>query len=112
MSNQEMGTGRKATSRTGGKGGGTVAHPGGGAGASTGGGRAATARSSARVAKPQRPPTPMELLRDQVARELGLMDKVAAEGWGGLTAAESGRVGARMSQHLKALRQAGAQLPG
>lgn len=35
----------------------------------------------------------MRLLKEEAARELGLWDKVVADGWGGLTAAESGRVG-------------------
>lgn len=35
----------------------------------------------------------MRLLKEEVARELGLWDKVMSSGWGGLTAAESGRVG-------------------
>lgn len=35
----------------------------------------------------------MRLLKEEVARELGLWDKVMSSGWGGLTAAESGRIG-------------------
>jgi hypothetical protein len=52
------------------------------------------ARSS-RTAKPE--PTPEQIrraaLKAEAARRLGLLDKVAEVGWGGLTAAESGRVG-------------------
>lgn len=77
-----------------------------------GGKKAAGSKAASQVRRETRPPTPMEILRDQVARELGLMDKVAAEGWGGLTAAESGRVGARMSQHLRQRQETTKQPPG
>ncbi|WP_102410423.1 spore protein [Beduinella massiliensis] len=33
----------------------------------------------------------------EAARELGLMDRLLEVGWAGLTAAESGRVGGRIS---------------
>jgi hypothetical protein len=37
-------------------------------------------------------------LKIEVARELGLWEKVQQVGWGGLTAAESGRVGGMMTR--------------
>jgi hypothetical protein len=40
-------------------------------------------------------------LKMAVARELGLWDKVQRVGWGGLTAAESGRIGAWMRRFQK-----------
>jgi hypothetical protein len=50
-------------------------------------------------------PTPEELarfrLKEEVAKSLGLWDKVASVGWGGLTAAESGRVGAVLARRLR-----------
>jgi hypothetical protein len=32
-------------------------------------------------------------LKYEIAQELGLMDKINEDGWGGLTAKESGRIG-------------------
>ncbi len=43
----------------------------------------------------------MRLLKEQVVRELGLWDKLAAEGWGGLSARESGRVGGVVARRLR-----------
>ena len=37
----------------------------------------------------------------QVARELGLMDKVVREGWKSLSAKETGRIGGLMSRRRK-----------
>ena len=52
-----------------------------------------------------RPLSPEERLKYQVARELGLLPKLLAVGWAGLSTAESGRiggkVGARLRQHRK-----------
>lgn len=45
--------------------------------------------------------SPMGLLKREVVEKLGLLDKVKSSGWGGLTAAESGRVGALMNRLLK-----------
>lgn len=42
-----------------------------------------------------------EALKLQVARELGLMDKVMREGWKGLSAKETGRIGGLMSRRQK-----------
>jgi hypothetical protein len=35
----------------------------------------------------------------EIARELGLLDKVRAVGWAGLTAKETGRIGGLMHKH-------------
>ncbi|HYG57881.1 MAG TPA: small, acid-soluble spore protein, alpha/beta type [Symbiobacteriaceae bacterium] len=45
--------------------------------------------------------TPLDLLKLEIASELGLADKVASEGWGGLTAVETGRVGGILNRKLK-----------
>ena len=37
--------------------------------------------------------TPQELMRFEVAQELGLDDKIVSGGWGALSARESGRIG-------------------
>ena len=42
-----------------------------------------------------------EILKMQVARELGLMDKVMRDGWKSLTAKETGRIGGLMSRRQK-----------
>lgn len=45
--------------------------------------------------------TPLDVLKLEIARELGLGEKVASEGWGMLTAAETGRVGGMLHKRLK-----------
>ncbi len=42
-----------------------------------------------------------EAMKLQVARELGLMDKVMREGWKSLSAKETGRIGGLMSRRQK-----------
>lgn len=49
----------------------------------------------------ERPDTPMERLKLLIVGELGLLDKVKADGWGGLSAAESGRVGGLMAKRMR-----------
>ncbi|MBC7960112.1 MAG: small, acid-soluble spore protein, alpha/beta type [Vallitaleaceae bacterium] len=39
-----------------------------------------------------------EALKNEIAQELGLMDKVKATGWKSLTAKESGRIGGLISK--------------
>lgn len=48
-------------------------------------------------------------LKTEAAHALGLWEKVQREGWGGLTAAESGRVGGYMTRVRFAARRAGSQ---
>lgn len=50
----------------------------------------------------------LDRMKRNVAKELGLWAKVRAEGWGGLTAAESGRVGGIMTHRLRHRRSARA----
>ena len=38
-----------------------------------------------------------EAAKEEIAKELGLWDKVQAQGWAGLTAEESGRLGGVLS---------------
>ena len=42
-------------------------------------------------------------LKEEIARELGLWDKVQAAGWSGLSAAESGRIGGEFAKRKKAV---------
>lgn len=41
----------------------------------------------------------------EIASELGLMDKVMSEGWGGLTAKETGRIGGLITVRKKKLKK-------
>lgn len=45
--------------------------------------------------------TPSDLLKMEIADELGLMPKVRLVGWGGLSAAETGRIGGIMTRKLR-----------
>lgn len=45
--------------------------------------------------------SPMGLLKREAAEKLGLVEKILAQGWGGLSAAESGRVGALVNRVLR-----------
>lgn len=63
-------------------------------------------KKSAAVAAPaaQKKPkeiTPLDLLKLEIATELGLGEKVAMDGWGMLTAVETGRVGGILNKRLK-----------
>ncbi|MTI49535.1 small, acid-soluble spore protein, alpha/beta type [Sporosalibacterium faouarense] len=46
--------------------------------------------------------TPEDKMKYEIANELGLMDKIAKDGWGGLTAKETGRIGGIMTVRKKA----------
>ena len=46
--------------------------------------------------------TPNDIMKYEIAKELGLMDKIDNFGWGGLTAKESGRIGGIMTVRKKA----------
>lgn len=52
--------------------------------------------------------TEQEILREkikyEIAEELGLKDKVDEQGWGGLTAEETGRIGGIMTRRKKELK--------
>jgi len=58
---------------------------------------------NATAAKQRKPKeiTPLDLLKMEIANELGLAEKVASEGWGNLTAAETGRVGGVLNKRLR-----------
>lgn len=48
-----------------------------------------------------KPLTRPERLKYEAAEELGLLDKLVEVGWGGLTAKETGMIGARVSGRVK-----------
>ena len=49
--------------------------------------------------------TPLYRLKVEAAQALGVWDKVQAEGWGALSAAESGRVGGYVTRCLRLARE-------
>lgn len=51
--------------------------------------------------KREKQPTAMDLLKLEIAAELGLANKVKTEGWGALTSTESGRIGGIITQRAK-----------
>ena len=51
--------------------------------------------------KPPAKPTENDLMKYEIAEELGLLDKVNATGWKSLTARESGRVGGILARRKK-----------
>ena len=50
-----------------------------------------------------------DILKFEIAQELGLMDKVKASGWKSLTAKESGRIGGIMAKRKKAAKEKAAE---
>ena len=44
---------------------------------------------------------PEEMKKYEIAKELGLLDKVLAEGWQSLSAKETGKIGGLLGQKLK-----------
>ena len=57
---------------------------------------------TAKRPKTPRPLTENDLMKLEIARELGVTDKIAAAGWGSLTAKESGRIGGIMASRKRA----------
>jgi len=51
--------------------------------------------------KKKKEPTPQELLKIEIAKELGLWDKIQRYGWAELTAEESGRIGGIMTRRAR-----------
>ncbi|NLM04364.1 MAG: small, acid-soluble spore protein, alpha/beta type [Clostridiales bacterium] len=45
--------------------------------------------------------TPDQMIKYEIAEELGLLDKIKKFGWGGLTAKETGRVGGLITSRKK-----------
>ena len=52
------------------------------------------------TARREKEPTPRELLKYEIARELGLWEKIQKEGWAELTAKESGMIGGEMTRRM------------
>ena len=54
-----------------------------------------------RVTKKKKILTDDDIMKYEIASELGLMDKVSELGWGGLTAKEAGRIGGMLTSRKK-----------
>lgn len=59
------------------------------------------AKSKKTTKKKKKELTPQDILKYEIAEELGLMEKVDRLGWGGLTARETGRIGGIMTSKKK-----------
>lgn len=57
----------------------------------------------------EEPLTPQEILKYEVAEELGLMDKIREGGWKSLTAKESGKIGGMMTTRKRKLKNEQSQ---
>lgn len=55
--------------------------------------------------KKEKKPTKRDLLKYEIAKELGLEDKIINYGWKSLTSRESGRIGGILNKKLKDLKQ-------
>jgi hypothetical protein len=62
-----------------------------------------------RMPKKEKQPTPEDLYKLSIADELGLGDKVRRVGWGGLSAAETGKIGGYMTKKARTQTKAGEQ---
>lgn len=51
--------------------------------------------------KKKRPTTTIDRFKIETAKELGLWPKIKQVGWGGLSTAESGRIGGYMTRKLR-----------
>ena len=56
----------------------------------------------AKKTKKKKIETPEDKMKFEIATELGLLDKIKNDGWGALTAKESGRIGGIMTVRKKA----------
>ncbi len=62
-----------------------------------------------RKSKMKKRPDDWEELKQEIAQEMGLWDKVKADGWAGLSAVESGRLGGIFSARKKMLEEQAAE---
>lgn len=51
--------------------------------------------------KVKKTPEHIEKMKLEIAEEIGLLEKVKSDGWGGLSAAETGKIGGLMTRKLK-----------
>ena len=55
-------------------------------------------------------PNPHDIIKYEIAEELGLIDKIDAMGWKGLTAKESGRIGGLLARRKRELQEQGIRM--
>ena len=55
--------------------------------------------------KKLKPLTSDDIMKYEIAQELGLLDKVSEKGWAGLTAKEAGRIGGILTSRKKQLKK-------
>ena len=55
--------------------------------------------------KKDKPLTDNDIMKYEIASELGLIDKVSEKGWAGLTAKEAGRIGGILTARKKKLKK-------
>lgn len=55
--------------------------------------------------------TPEELLKYEIADEIGLGDKILKGGWKSLTSKESGRIGGLMTKRKRELKREALEIP-
>ena len=55
--------------------------------------------------KKDKPLTDNDIMKYEIASELGLIDKVTERGWAGLTAKEAGRIGGMLTARKKKLKK-------
>lgn len=55
--------------------------------------------------KQKKEPTPDDIMKYEIAAELGLGDKIRENGWKSLTSKESGRIGGIMRQRKKSTKK-------
>lgn len=65
-----------------------------------------------RKSKIKKRPDDWEQLKVEIAKEIGLWPKVASDGWAGLSAEESGRLGGVFAIRKKALASAATETNG
>lgn len=57
------------------------------------------------ASKKDRPLTDNDIMKYEIASELGLIDKVSEKGWAGLTAKEAGKIGGILTARKKKLKK-------
>ena len=55
--------------------------------------------------------SPLDPMKMEIARELGLMEKIKKQGWGALTSRESGQLGGLMTRRIRGQKAAGDEKP-
>lgn len=61
--------------------------------------------STSKQSKKAKRPNPRDLLKLEIADELGLLAKISQVGWAGLSAQEAGAIGGMMSHRLRQKRK-------